>query len=123
LESSWEQTFQSCLVACVLLAVRGAGDKAAQAVDDQEHRVGQLWCGATRARAQLGEQVFKPVGETAHPHHADHAGGPLHRVRLAKDPVDRGVIVRRRLENEQSRSDTLEVALGLLDKKRSELVF
>jgi hypothetical protein len=62
------------------------------------------------------------VRETAHAHHSDHAGRPLHRVRLAEDLVDRGLIVRRRLESEQPGGDTLEVAFGLLDKQRPELV-
>jgi hypothetical protein len=43
-------------------------------------------------------------------------------VCLAKDPVDRGLIVRRRLEREQPGRDALEVAFGLLDKQGSELV-
>jgi len=43
-------------------------------------------------------------------------------MRLAEDLVDRGLIVRRRLESEQPGGDTLKVALGLLDKQRPELV-
>jgi hypothetical protein len=62
------------------------------------------------------------VGQPAHPHHADHAGRPFHRVSLAEDGIDRGLVVRRRFERQQARSDALEVALGLLDKQRSELV-
>jgi hypothetical protein len=43
-------------------------------------------------------------------------------VSLAEYGIDRGLIVGRRLELEQARSDALEVALGLLDKQWSELV-
>jgi hypothetical protein len=43
-------------------------------------------------------------------------------VRFAQDPIDRGLIVGRRFERHQARSDPLEVALGLLDKQRPELV-
>jgi hypothetical protein len=42
------------------------------------------------------------VGEPAHPHHADHARGALHRVGLAQDALDRCLIARRRLEREQA---------------------
>jgi hypothetical protein len=44
-------------------------------------------------------------------------------VRLAQDALDRGLIARRRLEREQARGDPLEMALGLLDEQRTELVF
>jgi hypothetical protein len=44
-------------------------------------------------------------------------------VGLAQDALDRGLIARRRLEREQAGCDPLEVALGLLDEQRSELVF
>jgi len=44
-------------------------------------------------------------------------------VRLAEDAVNGDLVVRRRLERKQARSDALEVALGLLDEQRSELVF
>jgi hypothetical protein len=43
-------------------------------------------------------------------------------VSLAEDGIDRALVVRRRFERQQARSDALEVALGLLDKQRSELV-
>jgi hypothetical protein len=42
---------------------------------------------------------------------------------FAQDPIDDGLIVRRRLEREQPGGDALEVAFGLLDKQGSELVF
>jgi len=32
------------------------------------------------SRTKLDEEVFEPVREAAHPHHADHAGRPLHRA-------------------------------------------
>jgi hypothetical protein len=63
------------------------------------------------------------VGEAAHAHHADHAGGPLHSVGLAQDPIDRGLVVGRRLERHQPGGDAFQVALGLLDEQGSELVF
>jgi hypothetical protein len=44
-------------------------------------------------------------------------------VRFAQDLIDHGLIVRRRLERQQPGGDALEVALGLLDKQRPELVF
>jgi len=44
-------------------------------------------------------------------------------VGLAQDALDRRLVVRRRLEREQARSDPLQVALGLLDEQRPELVF
>jgi hypothetical protein len=85
-----------------LLAVRSAGDEASQAVYDQEHRVRQLGSRATRPGSQLDEKVLESVGEPAHTHHADHAGGPLHRVGLTEYPVNRGLVVWRRLEREQA---------------------
>jgi hypothetical protein len=44
-------------------------------------------------------------------------------VRLAKDPIDRRVIVRRGFEREQPGRDAFEVAFGLLDEQWSEFVF
>jgi len=44
-------------------------------------------------------------------------------VRLAEDCVDGGLVVRRGLESEQPGGYALEVAFGLLDEERSELVF
>jgi hypothetical protein len=44
-------------------------------------------------------------------------------VRLAQDPVDRGLVVRRRLERHQPGRDPFEVAFRLLDEQWSELVF
>ena len=118
-----EKAFESGFVAGVLLTVRRAGDEPAEAVDDEEHRIGELRGGATRAGPELDEEILQPVGQTAHPHHADHAGGSLHGVRLAKDPIDRSVIVRGGLECEQPGGDALEVALGLLHEQWSEFVF
>jgi hypothetical protein len=106
-----------------LLCAGGAGDEAAYVVDDQEHRIGQLGTCPTRAGAQLDQKAFEPVGEAADPHHAHHAGGPFHRVRLAKNFIDRGLIVGGRLEHEQAGRDAFEVTLGFLDEERSELVF
>ena len=63
------------------------------------------------------------MSQAAHAHHADHAGCPLHRVSLAKDGIDRGVIIWRSLEIEQAGGDALQVALGLLHEQWSELVF
>jgi hypothetical protein len=44
-------------------------------------------------------------------------------VSLAQDALDRGLVARRRFEHEQAGRDPLEVALGLLDEQRPELVF
>jgi hypothetical protein len=44
-------------------------------------------------------------------------------VSLAQNAVDRGLVIRCRLERHQPGGDALEVALGLLDKQRPELVF
>jgi hypothetical protein len=63
------------------------------------------------------------MGKAAHTHHSDHARRSLHRVGLTQNAVDGGLIVGRRLERHQPGGDALEVALGLLDKQRSELVF
>jgi len=96
-----EQVLERRLVAGVLLARGRAGDEPAEAVDDEEHRIGQLWSRSARSRPQLDQQVFEPVGQAADPHHADHSGGAFHGVRLTKDRVDGSVIVRRRLQGEQ----------------------
>jgi hypothetical protein len=105
-----------------LIAARRARDQPAHAVENKEHRICELRARATRPSPQLDEQILEPVRETAHPHHAHHSGRSLHGVRFAKDPIDRGLIVRRRLEREQPGGDALEVAPGLLDKQRPELV-
>jgi len=63
------------------------------------------------------------MGEAAHSHHAHHAGGALHRVRLPEDSIDCSLVIGRGLESKQPCGDTLQVALGLLDKQRAELVF
>jgi hypothetical protein len=44
-------------------------------------------------------------------------------VRLAQDALDRGLIAGRRLEREEAGRDPLEMALGLFDEERPELVF
>jgi hypothetical protein len=62
------------------------------------------------------------VCEAADTHHADHSRRSLHGVRFAKYPVDRGLVVRRRLQREQPGRNALEVAFGLLDEQRPELV-
>jgi len=105
-----------------LIAARGARDEPADAVENEEHRICELRTRPTRPRPQLDEQVLEPMGEAAHTHHAHHSGRSLHGVRLTKDPVDRGLIVGRRLEREQPGGDALEVALRLLHKQWPELV-
>jgi hypothetical protein len=62
------------------------------------------------------------VSQAADAHHADHARGALHRVRLAKDRVDGGLIVRRGLQRQEPGCDAFEVALGLLYEQWTELV-
>jgi hypothetical protein len=42
---------------------------------------------------------------------------------LAQNAIDRGLVVRCRLERHQPGGDALEVAFGLLYKQRPELVF
>jgi hypothetical protein len=117
-----QKTLQRGLVAGVLIAARGARDEPAHAVENEEHRVGELWARSACPGPELDEQVLEPVGEAAYPHHAYHSGGSFHGVRFAKDPIDRGLIIRRRLEREQPGGDALEVAFGLLDEQRAELV-
>ena len=62
------------------------------------------------------------MGEAADTHHPDHARGPFHRVGLTKDLVDRRVVVRVGLEGDQPVGDPRELALGVLDEQRTELV-
>jgi hypothetical protein len=106
-----------------LIAAGRARDETAHAVENKEHRVRELRARSARPRPQLDEQVLEPVGEAADAHHADHSGCSLHGVRFAKDSIDRGLIVGRRLEGEEPGGDALEVALGLLDEQGPELVF
>jgi hypothetical protein len=110
------------LVTGVLIAARGACDEPAHAVEDQKHCIGELRTRPARPGAQLDQEVLEPVGEAAHAHHAHHSGRSLHGVCLAKNPIDRSLIVRCRLEREQPGGDALEVAPGFLDKQRPELV-
>jgi len=62
------------------------------------------------------------VGQTADAHHADHSGGAFHRVRFAKDRIDRRLVVGGGLQRKQPGRDSLEVTLGLLNEERAELV-
>ncbi len=116
-----QKTFQRGLVAGVLLATRRARDETAHAVENQEHRVRELRARSARPGPQLDQQVLEPVRESADAHHADHSGCSFHGVRLAKDPIDRGLIVRRRLECQQPGGDAFEVALGLLASSSSPI--
>jgi hypothetical protein len=118
-----QKALERGFVTGVLLGAPRPGDEPADAVDDKQHRIRQLGGRAARARSQLDQEIFEPVGEPAHPHHADHAGCPFHGVRFPKDGVDGSLIVRSRLEHEQPGGDALEVTLGLLDEQRPELVF
>jgi hypothetical protein len=117
-----QKTLQRGLVAGVLIAARGARDEPAHAVENEEHRVCELRARSACPGPELDEQVLEPVGEAAHTHHAHHSGRSLHGVRFAKDSIDRSLIIRSRLEREQPGGDALEVAFGLLDKQRAELV-
>jgi len=105
-----------------LIAARGVRDEATQAVENEEHRICEFRTRSPRPGPQLDEQVLEAVGEAADSHHAHHSGRSLHGVRFAKDPIDRGLIIRRRLKRENPRSDALEVAFGLLDEQRPKLV-